>query len=89
MRWLRTGAGVPRLAVRPAPPRDRGSWRPRRRWPAHQPQQWERQARPTNTDVLYYIDTTIACPIEPDSCHYLRNGLADVGRVTGEVIRYG
>lgn len=36
-----------------------------------------------------HIDTTIACPIEPDSCHYLRNGLADVGRVTGEVIRYG
>ena len=34
------------------------------------------------------IDTTIACPIEADSCHYLRNGLADVGRVTGGVIRY-
>ena len=36
-----------------------------------------------------HIDTTIACPIEADSRHYLRNGLADVGRVTGEVIRYG
>jgi len=35
------------------------------------------------------IDTTIACPIDVGSCHYLRNGLADVGRVTGEVIRYG
>ena len=34
------------------------------------------------------IDTTIACPIEAVSCHYLRNGLADVGQVTGEVIRY-
>ena len=34
------------------------------------------------------IDTKIACPIEAVSCHYLRNGLADVGQVTGEVIRY-
>jgi len=37
----------------------------------------------------HFIDTTIACPIDVGSCHYLRNGLADVGRVTGEVIRYG
>ena len=40
------------------------------------------------TVFLGNIDTTIACPIEAVSCHYLRNGLADVGRVTGEVIRY-
>ena len=38
--------------------------------------------------VFQYIDTTIACPIELGSRHYLRNGLADVGRVTGEVVHY-
>ena len=35
------------------------------------------------------IDTKIACPIEAVSYHYLRNGFADVGQVTREVIRYG
>ena len=41
-----------------------------------------------NSSGDVFIDTKIACPIEAVSCHYLRNGLADVGQVTGEVIRY-
>ena len=40
------------------------------------------RARQPSPVAIPFLDTTIACPIEADSCHYLRNGLAYVGRVT-------
>ena len=52
-----------------------------------------RPARATAADVAevhakHTLPLRFVEVAEADSCHYLRNGLADVGRVTGEVIHY-